>query len=205
MKKFLRLAIVSALTLVTVLSLVACGGTDKNTPFARGAINGNVYHSDFAGVTFTKPDNWKFSTDEEIAKLLGVGLDVLQSGDKFDASELASTIDFQASDPATGNNVNMSVEKLNPINAATVSIDDYIESFRSTLTTQFQGMSATFGDTTETTIGENTYKRVTANVQMSGVSMQQVYLLRKVGKYVVCITMTSTNGGDISSLEAMLS
>lgn len=205
MKKFLRLAIVSALTLVTVLSLVACGGTDKNTPFARGTIDGNVYHSDFAGVTFTKPDSWKFSTDEEIAKLLGVGLDALQSGDKFDASELASLIDFQASDPATGNNVNMSVEKLNPINAATVSIDDYIESFRNMLNTQFQGMSATFGDTTETTIGGNTYKRVTANVQMSGVSMQQVYLLRKVGKYVVCITMTSTNGGDISSLEAMLS
>ena len=205
MKKFLRIAIVSALALVTVLSLVACTGTDNNKTFARGTIDGNVYHSEFAGVTFTKPDNWKFSTDEEIAKLLGVGLDVLQSGDKFDASELASTIDFQASDPTTGNNVNMSVEKLNPLNAAAVSIDDYIESFRQTLNTQFQGMSATFGDTAETTVGGNTYKRVTANIQMSGVSMQQVYLLRKVGKYVICITLTSTNGGDISSLEGMLS
>lgn len=206
MKKSIRICLAAALALITLVSFTACKDTTEGgKSFERGTIESNVYHSDFAGLTFTKPDGWSFYTDEEIAAALGVEPEILESGEKFDASELSSTIDFQAVDPATGNNVNMTVEKLNALNAATITIDDYITSFRDSLTAQFQNISADFGDTTEVTIGANTYKRISADITMSGVSMSQVYFLRKVGKYIMCVTLTSMGAGDISAIEAMLS
>ena len=77
--------------------------------------------------------------------------------------------------------------------------------FRDTLKTQFDGFEPTFGDTTEVTIGGNAYKRITADVNVGGVSMTQVYLLRKIERYIVCVTCTAVNGTELSSLEAMLS
>lgn len=205
MKKHIRVLLAAVMAVVMLASLAACTGKEEEKSYERGTVEGNVYHSEFAELTFTKPDSWKFSTDEEIAAALGVGLDVLESSDKFDASELASTIEFQAVNAATGDNAVMTVEKLNALSAATVTVDDYIKSFRETLVTQFENFSATFGDTTETTIGENTYKSISADITMSGISMRQVYLLRKVGRYMVCITLTSVGADGIPAIEAMFS
>ena len=207
MKKNTRVVLASLLAVITLISLVGCGGLQmqKKTTFERGKIEGNVYHSEFAALTFTKPESWVFNTDEEIAQLLGIGLDAMTDGEKFDASDLASTIDFQAQDPATGSNVNRTVEKLDAVNALITSIDQYVDFFRDTLKTQFDGFEPTFGDTTEVTIGGNAYKRITADVNVGGVSMTQVYLLRKIERYIVCVTCTAVNGTELSSLEAMLS
>ena len=36
------------------------------TAFAKGSVEGKVYTSEFAGIKFTAPDEWKFKSDEEI-------------------------------------------------------------------------------------------------------------------------------------------
>lgn len=120
----------AVLMLLSAVSLAACG-SDKGTTkkYARGTVTGNVYHSDFAELTFTKPDDWTFATDEEIAKMLGVGLEMMKDGDSFDSSELESTIEFQALS-VIGSSITMTVEKQSALATALNDIDDYVDEFK---------------------------------------------------------------------------
>ena len=56
------------LAFVLVLSFAACGTEDADTPkeFSRGVITGDVYESEYSGLRFTKPADWKYYTDDEL-------------------------------------------------------------------------------------------------------------------------------------------
>lgn len=86
----------AVLMLLSAVSLAACG-SDKGTTkkYARGTVTGNVYHSDFAELTFTKPDDWTFATDEEIAKMLGVGLEMMKDGTALTHRSLNPPLNFR--------------------------------------------------------------------------------------------------------------
>ena len=49
---------------------------------SRGTIVDDVYTSEFMGVSFRKPKGWVYSTDEEIAAVMQIGADLLNT-DEF--------------------------------------------------------------------------------------------------------------------------
>lgn len=196
----------AVLMLLSTVSLAACG-SDKGTTkkYARGTVTGNVYHSDFAELTFTKPDDWTFATDEEIAKMLGVGLEMMKDGDSFDSSELESTIEFQALS-VIGSSITMTVEKQSALATALNDIDDYVDEFKKTMLEQLDGATYKFGETSDVVLGGNTYKRIDGSIMLSGLVIKQAIYLRIVGNYLVNITMTQSTGDtELSEMEAMLS
>lgn len=197
----------AVLMLLSAVSLAACG-SDKGTTkkYARGTVTGNVYHSDFAELTFTKPDDWTFATDEEIANMLGVGLDIMKDGDSLGSSDLASTIDFQAVSPI-GSSVTLTIEKQPALATTLNDIDDYVGEFKKTMLEQLDGAyTYKFGETSDVVLGGNTYKRIDGSIMLSGLVIKQAIYLRIVGNYLVNITMTQSTGDtELSEMEAMIS
>lgn len=198
---------------VLMLAAVFCAcKKDDNAPkaYARGKVEGNAYHSEFAGLTFTVPDSdtWAFATDEEIAQTMGVGIEALAlDGDKFDLSDITSTVEFQAISMG-GSNAIMTVEKQSALSIALNTMEDYIKYIKDAMAAQVSGsgMSYTFGEDKDVTLGANTYRRLDATLTVNGIDIAQALYIRFEGKYLVSITLTETLGDvTIAEMEAMIS
>ena len=75
----------------------------------RGSWSGNVYTSQYLGITFTAPATWEISTDDELAMLFGLTSDVLG----LNALQMVGIFaDMMAMDSETGNNVQVIFENL---------------------------------------------------------------------------------------------
>lgn len=210
MKNRKTLALILAI-LMLAASLCACGDKGTAKKYERGTVNGNVYHSDFLDLTFTAPSDWTFSTDEEIASSMGVALDMMKDGDKFETSDVSSMVEFHANGTG-GSNVIMTIEKISTLAAAVNTVDDCVKSLKENITKQLEGsgMSYTFGNTTTTEIGEHEYRRLEATLETSVagtvVSIDQVIYVRLVGKYLVSISFTAALGDvEMPQMEAMFS
>ena len=73
------------LSFLMLISLVSCfmsplGFGNKKTVITRGTIDDEVYVNDCMGIEFVRPATWVYSTDEEIAAVIGIGVEML--GDK---------------------------------------------------------------------------------------------------------------------------
>lgn len=210
MKNRKTLALILAI-LMLAASLCACGDKGTAKKYERGTVNGNVYHSDFLDLTFTAPSDWTFSTDEEIASSMGVALDMMKDGDKFETSDVSSMVEFYANGTG-GSNVIMTIEKISTLAAAVNTVDDCVKSLKENITKQLEGsgMSYTFGNTTTTKIGEHEYRRLEATLETSvagtAVNIEQIIYIRLVGKYLVSISLTAALGDvEMPQMEAMLS
>ena len=169
------------------------GTTETKKEIARGKWEDNVYTSEFAELKFTLPEGWTRSTDEEIAAMMQLGATMLEDEGKYNAeiAKLTSVYDMLAKSADQTSNIQVMMEKV------ALSADEYAE----TLKTSLEQLSYNIGETTEKTIGGNTYKAVTATVDISGMKMEQSYYVRKEGDYIVGIIVTAS--GDVTTDSIM--
>ena len=198
-----------AIIMMLVLSLTVlagCGKTEENTAageqqetkkeLSRGTWDGDVYTSEFAGLKFTLPEGWTRSTDEEIAEVMQLGEEVLADEGKYNSelAKLTTVYDMMAKSADQTANIQVMMEK------TTYDVDAYAATLKKGLE-EVQSIPYEVGEPTETTICGNTYKAVTATVEMSGVKMEQSYYIRVEGDYMVAIIVTSA--GDMTVSEIM--
>lgn len=80
-----------------------------NSDISRGVITGNVYYSDFSDIGFNKPDDWVYYTDEQIADMMDIAQDSMDTDSFQDtANQLISVYDMAVVDNVNGTNVNIS-------------------------------------------------------------------------------------------------
>ena len=102
---------------------------DEDRGFTRGTWNGNVYTSNQLGVSFTKPDGWLIATDEEMAEIMGLGMDMLDAEftpEMLDLAGLTTIHDMVVSNPETGAMVQILAERLIFPNTR-MAVPDYID------------------------------------------------------------------------------
>lgn len=197
MKKFIALAL-------SVLCLAAFCSCGKSIKFEHGVIDGDTYTNKSLDVKFTKPSDWTFKTDEEIAQIMNISIEeYMKSGEMMDSDKLAQATEFMAADNSTGNNVNMAVAKV----AKSLTIEKYIESFKKQVTEQLTAnMTVNFDDgQSEVDLGGNKYIHLSSVVKVSSIEMHQHYYIRKVGNYMLVITATGVTTSDSSFFEKMIS
>ncbi len=198
MKRFLLLL----LTICMLGTMTGCGSKEKKV--TRGTIDGDVYTSEFLGLSFTKPESWVYSTDEEIAQVMNVGADVLdQSEFEKKAAELTTIYDMMVKDLNWGNNISVAFENLKMSQASNITVDQYIDQVTAMMKEQASMMNYEFADATEVKLGDQTFSKVAGTGSYSGVTFQQNFYLRKEGVYMVLITITAFDGTDMSEYEAM--
>ena len=212
MKKILALTLV----LVMSLSLISCslipsdiGGQNDDdkgsTPvLSRGTIEGNVYTSEYLGVSFTKPESWVYSTDEEIAAAVNMSVDMLFNENLKDALENNPSIyDMMVIDSVTRSNINVGFENLAKSFSSNITVDQYIESLKSQLA-QISSMNITFPESSKTVkLSGTEFTKLQCTTTTQGFTMTQVYYLRKVDKYMGFIIATIPSGYSVEEIEAM--
>ena len=192
------------LTICMLGMLAGCGSKDAAKKLSRGTIEGDVYTSEFAGITFTKPESWVYSTDEEIAQVMNVGAELLDRSEfEQKAAELTTIYDMMVKDVLWGNNVSVAFENLQLSQASNITVDQYIETVKTLMVQQASVMNYEFGDTAEVKLGEQTYSRLPATGSYSGISFDQYMYLRKEGVYMIVITISVFDGTAVSEFEAM--
>ncbi len=208
--------IISVLTVLLMITVLFCSCKKQEIPdetssssestteapvvkFERGETSGTKYTNESIKLSFTLADGWRFYTDQEIAAMLNITVDMFKDKDIFKSSDLVSLIDFMALDPVSGNNVNLSVENLK----TDISVSEYADAFKKLLAQQLPGATYSFGETKEIKLGENTFLKLPATCSYSGVNMNQYVYLLKIENYMISISATSVNGADASVFEAM--
>ncbi len=201
----LRKIIPFLLIVVAVLGLLVACNKGDTIKVERGTISASNYINDSIGVTFTKPSSWRFYSDAEIAQLMNITLNEFKDKELINSSNIKTVLDFMAIDPATSNNVNLSFENLKASRNEDMDVREYVEISKKNLKEQMPSANYSFSSNESATLGGEQYLRLKATCSYYGVNMVQYLYAKKVGNYIVCITVTINNGESIATFEQMFS
>jgi hypothetical protein len=202
MKKYLALI---GIVVGMLLMVSGCGEKDE-VILTRGTWNGNQFTNEKAGVTFNLPEDWVVSTDEEMAAMLGSGTEILANSDLGYSEEeikksieLTTIYDFIAADSNGASNVMVIYENLKKQSSTrTMNEKKYIEFLSSQI--EAAGMGYEVGEVSELKIGDINYATLTVTLSMGGASLEQVYLVRRQGNYMINILITIMPESDLETL-----
>jgi len=208
MKKFLAII----LTVITALLLVSCvflnrsalGSITGNKEISRGVIEGSVYKNEYLGFEFTKPESWVYSTDEEIAALVNLSVDTML-GDKFkDALENNPAVyDMMVVDSITRTNIGICYENLSKSFSSNITEQQYIDALKKQLS-NLSSMTVEFPESYETAkLGQTEFTKVVCTSSTQGLSMKQIYYIKKLDGFMAVIVATVPSGYSVEQIEAM--
>lgn len=204
MKKFVSLSLI----LLLVFSLAGCETTNQmkdrlNSRIPRGTINGNVYTSEFTGITFTKPDKWSYLSDEKISEYMGISIESLDAN-YFEKQEMhySNIIDMIAVDNGVGVSVSIGYENLSLTTGRSLSEEEYISATIEYLET----LSDTIvGETESVTISGEEYLKVSFITDTNNVEIETSYCVRLIGDIMTIVNISSPLGIVDRNVDAMFS
>lgn len=194
MKKIIALL----LCITMALSLSACclpiddflsqmdgiSGVIPEKPFSKGTIDGDVYNNDFAQITFTKPSDWTFDSE-----------------DKMNELEEEGTICGFSARSGTGENVMICFQNIGVAASAVTTLDEFVE----LLIEELENMGYVVENLGKQEFKGQTYAVLTGEITHEGITVYQKYFICKKGAYIPYITITALNEDDISDMEDMFS
>lgn len=193
--------IVAFLAFAMLICFASCVKTDK--PFSRGVVDGDTYTSEFLGLTFTKPSNWKFLSDEEIKTAFNLSSQVFDNPEFIEKAEEATTVDFFAVGPDSSN-INIGIvkakTKVDLISSVKKTFDDTAKIYRDS------GWYVVIGETEDVLLGNIKTKRVIVNITTDlNSKMTQYNYCFAFGNYYVTVCCTSVTNYKAEDFEAMFS
>ena len=189
------------LALAMLFALAACG-SEGTAELTRGTVTGSRYESSFLGIGCELDESWHVFSDEELAELMNVGVEMYSDPEKYRSLiESADVLqDFNASD-GSGASVNIVFQKLS---GASRLVDE----------DQYRDLSASALETTFTDAGLSNVAVVKNEIDLVGVTRpgtlatgtmyglgfysQQIYI--KGSGYMAIITISSFHEEDIAAL-----
>lgn len=170
---------------------------------SKGTINGNTFTNSTTGISFTKPDSWVFSTEDEIASMMNIGTSQLDRDIfKKALSEMSTVYDMVAIDPDTSASVTIAYENI-AFSEKDISTEErYLEAVKEQLLST--SMEFTFDDKIGTEqLNSCTYKKLEATNTTSGYSIKQTIYARLIGDYMCTIVISNIGKNQLTKIEAM--
>ena len=170
--------------------------TDEAKDFTRGKWEDNKYVNDFANIKFNLPTGWVKATDEEIAKLMNVGVEALNEDQQklIEESDSNSVYGMVANDPASGASIMIIFEDL----VFKVTPEYYLSQVKKQLE-DVESYYYTVGDITQKDVAGEKYYSMEAEVSGT-IKVNQYYYTKIIGNYVSTIIITTTQEGQIDTL-----
>lgn len=111
-----------------IVSGDASSSSQESQPeFSLGKAANGVYKNDFLGLSCTVPASWEFYTDEQILEMNNIAAQYYDEDIAEQLQNAAIIYDMIATDPGTGNNININLEKLTPVQAMSMDIKQTLE------------------------------------------------------------------------------
>ena len=164
---------------------------EKELEFSMGEWKDDVYTNDFLGLKFELPEGWSYSSKDEIASMMNVGVELLNDDQKqlAEVANLNSVYYLVATDSNTGSNLSVMSEKT----LVNLTTDYYINALKTQLSA-LESINYTVTGTSKETVGGREYDVLSLNAEVNGVTLLQKYYVYKMDKYFVVLIATSTNG-----------
>lgn len=193
------------LALLLLLSFAGCRDNSQSEEILiqRGKIKGNTYTSKTTGLKFTKPDSFRYLTDEELAQALSVSAELLSNKEFMSAlDEYPTLLDMMLMDDESGLNMAIGYENLEVTMGSVISEDEYLDAMGEYLLT----MGVTSTEDIETVyLSGQAYRHATFTVEVDGLVTVTEYYLRAIDKYMNVITVAYTSDISPENIEAMFS
>ncbi len=177
--------------------------TDLTEPeFSLGAVEGINYENKFIGIGCNLPSDWAFYTDEQIREINNLAADM--AGEDFEEAMKNATIvyDMLATSPDMASNINVNLEKVDPILLAVTDLSDYLEQSIPMIKQGLENMGATV---TESEIGTVTIDgiafdclRITSNI--NGLTMCQLLFAIKCNGYIANLAISTTSEVELQEI-----
>lgn len=177
--------------------------TDITEPeFSLGDITGLNYENEFIGIGCNLPADWTFYTDEQIKELNNVAADL--AGEEYKEAMKNATVvyDMLAASPDMASNINVNLEKVDPILLAVTDLSDYLEQSIPMIKQGLENMGATV---TKSEIGTVTIDgiafdclRITSNI--NGLTMCQLLFATKCNGYIANLAISTTSEVELQEI-----
>lgn len=160
---------------------------EENEKFSRGEWDGLTYTNTFAGFKATLPDTgWSITDDDALADMANLEDKSLLEKAAF---KLINFFDMQATEDQSGANVLVMIQNMKMANEENLTAEDYagqvIEGFKNVTDYTYE-----VGTPYEEDFCGETYVCVPAEVPEY--QMNQEYLMRRKGKYMIELILTGT-------------
>lgn len=182
---------------------------NEDGTFSLGTVNGNVYSSDFSGVTFNLPDNMVFADEEEIMSIMDITGDVL--GDKaaalLEISKKFTIYDMLARDVVSGDNIQVMYENLSLYGQSVADAYD-VDMYLQAVTKQFaalenSGIKVTEKGRSTIKLGDQDFTKVELETyyETYDFTATQAYYIKKIDDYMLSIVITLGVDSSAGGLE----
>lgn len=167
----------------------ASGSDSSSTVLSRGAWADNVYTNETANLKLTLPEGWVAATDEEIAAIMGISVDMLSEAGvpvSEEMLDLQAITDLLIQNPETGSNLIVMFEKPVVVGGS-LTAEGYLEALAGQL--ESAGVADyTFGDPyTETVCGD---EYAVLRAEAADMGLVQYYYSRTLGDHMVNLIVT---------------
>ena len=206
MKKIITMLLIIMVT----LSMVACSASGGNPTaeegekgLSRGIISGNVYTNEYMGFCFTKPETWEYATDAEIAQMVNLSVENILGENFLEALENNESVyDMLVYDNVSGTSVSVAYENLSKSFSYNISVQQYLDAIENQFSSNTSMKLVFTGDIQKITLGNTEFFKAKAKNIFSGMTIDQVFYLKKVDGYMFAITVT-LQGYTAAEIEAM--
>lgn len=170
--------------------------------FSLGKITGNVYKSDFIGISYKLDENWTFYNDEQIKELNKIAVDM--AGDEVEELLKKANIvyDMYATDGDQVNNININLEKINTSQLLLLDIAENFKTGVPILKDGFKNMGYENinCEIIDVEVDGKTLDALHTTAEINGVNMYQTIFQKKCNGYLASITITTYFEDTISNL-----
>ena len=151
-----------------------------------GNWNNDTYENENLGLKFNLPEEWVYSTEEDVVKMMNIDTEYLEDEKEFleEMSKLNTAYYMVANNPNTGDSVTILTEKL----AKEVTEEKFLNQLKNDLE---YNMSYNVGEVLKEKISGIEFKTLT--ITTSNEVTQKYYVCKK-DEHFVCIIATSTSG-----------
>lgn len=167
----------------------------------RGTTNNNTYKSSFTNLKFTKPSDWKFLSDEELAMKIGVDeKDLADYVFHTTADRVPAVYDMWATNPSQKVNISVAYENMYVTASVAMTADEYLEMLKGA----FENTKGTnFIEKSTVNLSGQTYLKAVFETKTGGTSTQNTYYLRGMGKFMNIVLVTAPIGAEHPDIEKM--
>lgn len=189
------------MALVMMMSLAACGAGGDDVEFSRGVVDGNVYTSEFAGITFTAPDGFRYYSDEEIAVANGI------SDELLDVDTVETVVyDMYCINETNGSTIAVNFENLGALYGALLDEEAFLELSLETFKTTFEsaGIGINSMETGTIEISGQEFNCVDLVVDFGGVVLYETMIVKEISGNMMCCTVAAVDEAELENIIACI-
>ena len=168
-----------------------------------GQTENGVYANDFFKIGCTLDENWYYYSTEEIMEVNNMTDEALSEAGLEEYAEANNTYtDMYAQNIATSASVNVTVERLNLMNAVALTEEDYAEISLDGLKTALEssGLENVAFDVSTIDFAADQHTAITVSGDFSGTPFYEMIICVKQGNYMGVFTIASLDVNELSEI-----